>query len=124
PNPGISAWLALSHGAAVQPGQHVLVLGATGVTGLQQVWQLQPAALRGVLDIALWDVLIAACLQIFMVGAGSDIPTSRLHRRVRILIAIAAIVFVVVLVLSVRAPRCLSADMYVQRAQRGPGCSS
>ncbi|MGC7198428.1 zinc-binding alcohol dehydrogenase family protein [Mycobacteroides abscessus subsp. massiliense] len=33
PNPGISAWLALSHGAAVQPGQHVLVLGATGVTG-------------------------------------------------------------------------------------------
>lgn len=33
PNPGISAWLALSYGAAVQPGQHVLVLGATGVTG-------------------------------------------------------------------------------------------
>ncbi|SII72858.1 Putative zinc-binding alcohol dehydrogenase [Mycobacteroides abscessus subsp. bolletii] len=33
PNPGISAWLALSHGAAVQPDQHVLVLGATGVTG-------------------------------------------------------------------------------------------
>ena len=33
PNPGISAWLALTHGAAVRPGQHVLVLGATGVTG-------------------------------------------------------------------------------------------
>ncbi|MUM16033.1 zinc-binding alcohol dehydrogenase family protein [Mycobacterium sp. CBMA271] len=33
PNPGVSAWLALSHGAAVQPGQSVLVLGGTGVTG-------------------------------------------------------------------------------------------
>ncbi|MBA0048908.1 zinc-binding alcohol dehydrogenase family protein [Mycobacteroides sp. LB1] len=33
PNPGLSAWLALSYAAAVQPGQHVLVLGGTGVTG-------------------------------------------------------------------------------------------
>lgn len=33
PNPGISAWLALSYAAAVKPGDHVLVLGATGVTG-------------------------------------------------------------------------------------------
>ncbi|MDV3129429.1 zinc-binding alcohol dehydrogenase family protein [Mycobacterium sp. 21AC1] len=33
PNPGMSAWMALSHAAAVQPGDHVLVLGATGVTG-------------------------------------------------------------------------------------------
>ncbi|MGH3726632.1 MAG: quinone oxidoreductase family protein [Mycobacterium sp.] len=33
PNPGVSAWLALSYGAAVQPGQNVLVLGGTGVTG-------------------------------------------------------------------------------------------
>ena len=33
PNPGLSAWMALDHAAAVKPGSHVLVLGATGVTG-------------------------------------------------------------------------------------------
>lgn len=37
PNPGISAWTALSHAAAVTPGDHVLVLGATGVTGSMAV---------------------------------------------------------------------------------------
>ena len=33
PNPGLSAWMSLEHNAGVRPGQHVLVLGATGVTG-------------------------------------------------------------------------------------------
>ncbi len=33
PNPGVSAWISLEHGAALQDGGHVLVLGATGVTG-------------------------------------------------------------------------------------------
>ncbi|GFG54256.1 alcohol dehydrogenase [Mycolicibacterium agri] len=33
PNPGISAWTSLEYAAAVKPGDHVLVLGATGVTG-------------------------------------------------------------------------------------------
>jgi NADPH:quinone reductase-like Zn-dependent oxidoreductase len=33
PNPGLSAWMTLDHAAAVKPGSHVLVLGATGVTG-------------------------------------------------------------------------------------------
>lgn len=33
PNAGMSAWMSLQHAAAVQPGSHVLVLGATGVTG-------------------------------------------------------------------------------------------
>lgn len=37
PNPGISAWTALAHAAAVKPGDHVLVLGATGVTGSMAV---------------------------------------------------------------------------------------
>jgi NADPH:quinone reductase-like Zn-dependent oxidoreductase len=32
PNPGMSAWMSLEHAAAVQPGDNVLVLGATGVT--------------------------------------------------------------------------------------------
>jgi NADPH:quinone reductase-like Zn-dependent oxidoreductase len=33
PNPGLSAWMSLEHGASVRPGENVLVLGATGVTG-------------------------------------------------------------------------------------------
>ncbi len=37
PNPGISAWAALEFAAGLQPGQSVLVLGATGVTGSMAV---------------------------------------------------------------------------------------
>ena len=33
PNPGLSAWLSFEQRARMQAGQHVLVLGATGVTG-------------------------------------------------------------------------------------------
>jgi NADPH:quinone reductase-like Zn-dependent oxidoreductase len=33
PNPGMSAWMSLEHSAQVQPEHHLLVLGATGVTG-------------------------------------------------------------------------------------------
>lgn len=33
PNPGVSAWLSLAHTGGLRPGQQVLVLGATGVTG-------------------------------------------------------------------------------------------
>lgn len=33
PNPGVSAWVSLAHAAGVRPEHHVLVLGATGVTG-------------------------------------------------------------------------------------------
>lgn len=33
PNPGLSAWFALEYAARMQPGQSVLILGATGVTG-------------------------------------------------------------------------------------------
>ena len=33
PNPGVSAWLSLSYRAKVLPGENVLILGATGVTG-------------------------------------------------------------------------------------------
>lgn len=37
PNPGISAWAALEFAADLQPGENVLVLGATGVTGSMAV---------------------------------------------------------------------------------------
>ncbi len=33
PNPGVSAWLSLTHRAKLAPGEMVLILGATGVTG-------------------------------------------------------------------------------------------
>ena len=33
PNPGVSAWLSLTHRAKLTPGETVLILGATGVTG-------------------------------------------------------------------------------------------
>lgn len=33
PNPGVSAWLSLSARAKLAPGENVLILGATGVTG-------------------------------------------------------------------------------------------
>jgi NADPH:quinone reductase-like Zn-dependent oxidoreductase len=36
-NPGVSAWIALEHAAAVKEGDRVLVLGATGVTGSMAV---------------------------------------------------------------------------------------
>lgn len=33
PNPGVSAWLSLAYRAKLAPGENVLILGATGVTG-------------------------------------------------------------------------------------------
>src|SRR5262249_27460897 len=33
PNPGVSAWLSLTQRAKLAPGENVLMLGATGVTG-------------------------------------------------------------------------------------------
>jgi NADPH:quinone reductase-like Zn-dependent oxidoreductase len=33
PNPGVSAWLSLTFRAKLAPGENVLILGATGVTG-------------------------------------------------------------------------------------------
>jgi NADPH2:quinone reductase len=33
PNPGVSAWLSLKFRAKLSPGENVLILGATGVTG-------------------------------------------------------------------------------------------
>lgn len=44
PNPGVSAWLSLSFRGGLREGEHVLVLGATGVTGRLAV---QAAKLQG-----------------------------------------------------------------------------
>ncbi|SKU56706.1 Uncharacterised protein [Mycobacteroides abscessus subsp. massiliense] len=106
------SWRHRSSIPAVAAAAGATVLYLAWLTGLQQIWQLLPAAVRGVLDAVLWDVLAVACLQIFMVGVSSDLPADRTRRHVRILIALAATVFGAVLVLSVRAPRCVSTDMY------------
>jgi len=37
PNPGVSAWLSLTYRAKLVPGENVLILGATGVTGMLAV---------------------------------------------------------------------------------------
>jgi NADPH2:quinone reductase len=37
PNPGVSAWLSLKHRAKLSAGETVLILGATGVTGMLAV---------------------------------------------------------------------------------------
>jgi NADPH:quinone reductase-like Zn-dependent oxidoreductase len=44
PNPGVSAWLSLSFRGELREGEHVLVLGGTGVTGRLAV---QSAKLQG-----------------------------------------------------------------------------
>jgi len=46
PNPGVSAWLSLSHRATLTAGETVLILGATGVTGrlAVQIAKLQGAS--------------------------------------------------------------------------------
>jgi NADPH:quinone reductase-like Zn-dependent oxidoreductase len=33
PNPGVSAWLSITHRARLAPGENALILGATGITG-------------------------------------------------------------------------------------------
>jgi len=43
-NPGVSAWIALAHRAELKPGERVLIVGATGVTGKLAV---QAAKLQG-----------------------------------------------------------------------------
>jgi NADPH2:quinone reductase len=46
PNPGVSAWLSLSHRGKLSAGETVLILGATGVTGrlAVQIAKLQGAS--------------------------------------------------------------------------------
>jgi NADPH2:quinone reductase len=47
-NPGVSAWMTLAHRAELRPGERVLIVGATGVTGKLAV---QAARLQGAGEI-------------------------------------------------------------------------
>ena len=46
PNPGVSAWLALTFRAKLAAGENVLILGATGVTGRLAVQNSQASRCR------------------------------------------------------------------------------
>lgn len=47
-NPGVSAWMSLAYRAELQPGERVLIVGATGVTGKLAV---QSAKLQGAKEV-------------------------------------------------------------------------
>jgi NADPH:quinone reductase-like Zn-dependent oxidoreductase len=68
PNPGISAWVSLESAAEVTPGDHVLVLGATGVTGSVAVQLAKSVFGAGRVTVAGRD---AARLQ-WLRGVGAD----------------------------------------------------
>ncbi|MCU1699462.1 MAG: alcohol dehydrogenase [Mycobacterium sp.] len=69
PNPGTSAWMSLEHAAAVGPGDHLLVLGATGVTGSIAVQLAKSVFGAGRVVVAGRD---AARLQWLQDTAGAD----------------------------------------------------
>ncbi|MCW2558464.1 MAG: alcohol dehydrogenase [Mycobacterium sp.] len=69
PNPGTSAWMSLEHAAAVSSGDHVLVLGATGVTGSIAVQLAKSVFGAGRVVVAGRD---AARLQWLQDTAGAD----------------------------------------------------
>jgi NADPH:quinone reductase-like Zn-dependent oxidoreductase len=68
PNPGVSAWMSLEYAAAIRPGDHVLVLGATGVTGSIAVQLAKSAFGAGRVVVAGRDAARLAWLR----DAGAD----------------------------------------------------
>jgi len=81
PNPGVSAWMSLEHAAAVRPGDHVLVLGATGVTGSTAVQLAKAAFGAGRVVVAGRDTARLAWLRTAgaddAIALGSDDLTAR-----------------------------------------------
>lgn len=71
PNPGVSAWLVISHRAKLAKGESVLILGATGVTGKLAV---QLAKLSGAARVVGAGRNAAALRKLRELGADSTIP--------------------------------------------------
>ena len=69
-NPGVSAWLSLTRRAQLQPGQRVLVLGATGVTGRLAV---QIAHILGASEVVAAGRNPESLAQVVELGATSTI---------------------------------------------------
>lgn len=85
PNPGTSAWMSLEHAAALNPGDHILVLGATGVTGSMAVQLAKSVFAAGRVIVAGRDASRLEWLR--SVGADDTIAIGRddLAERVRAL---------------------------------------
>ncbi|MEU0494901.1 zinc-binding alcohol dehydrogenase family protein [Mycobacterium sp. NPDC006124] len=82
PNPGVSAWMSLQHAAAVQLGDHVLVLGATGVTGSTAVQLAKSAFGAGRVVVAGRDTMRLQWLR--TVGADDVITIGEEDLRARV----------------------------------------
>src|SRR5215471_14564259 len=80
PNPGVSAWLALTFRAKLAPGENVLILGATGVTGRLAV---RIAKLLGAVRVVAAGRNQEVLSTLRKLGAdatiGLDLPTPELH---------------------------------------------
>jgi len=80
PNPGVSAWVSLDHAAAVSPGDHVLIVGATGVTGAMATQLAKSVFGAGRVVVAGRNTDRLAWLR--SVGADEAIPLDELGERV------------------------------------------
>jgi NADPH2:quinone reductase len=76
-NPGISAWLSLTHAAKLKPGETVLILGATGVTGRLA---LQIARVLGARRVVAAGRNRATLASLHELGADATIPLDCDHQ--------------------------------------------
>ena len=95
---------------AVASAALAAILYISWMLGLEQVWELVPAAIRGFPLPT--PILEAACLHVFMVSIASDLPASKLRRRIRAELAVAVVVLVLVIGLAFGGPRCGGPDLY------------
>lgn len=82
PNPGMSAWAALQHAAAVAPGDHVLVLGATGVTGSLAVQLAKSVFGAGRVIVTGRDVARLRWLRTVGADEAMDLRDPEVHARI------------------------------------------
>lgn len=74
PNPGVSAWLSLKHSASLTAGETVLILGATGVTGMMAVQIAKILGAGRVVAAGRNEVVLNALHEL---GAGATIRVDR-----------------------------------------------
>src|SRR5215471_20342705 len=70
-NPAVSAWLSLKHGAKLSPGETVLILGATGVTGRLAVQIARILGARRVVGAGRNKAVLASLHEL---GSDAEIP--------------------------------------------------
>ena len=80
PNPGVSAWLSLAFRAKLTPGENVLILGATGVTGKLAVKIAKLLGARRVVGAGRNQQVLSALLK---QGADATIPLDASPRELK-----------------------------------------